>query len=74
MNPPRLPFDPELEAVLAALADQFPSSMTAEMIPLLRESDVRTMTDEQLAASDLTRRDVTIPGFRGDAGCWMTGS
>jgi len=66
VKPPRPPFDPELEAVLAALADQFPSSMTAEMIPRLRESDVQTLTDEQLAANDLTRRDVTIPGFRGD--------
>ncbi|MEU3711159.1 alpha/beta hydrolase [Streptomyces catenulae] len=67
VKPPRPPFDPELEAVLAALADQFPVGMTAEMIPQLRASDVRALTDEQLAADDLTRRDVTIPGYGGDA-------
>ncbi|MET7508687.1 alpha/beta hydrolase fold domain-containing protein [Streptomyces albidoflavus] len=65
-QPPRPPFDPELDAVLAALAGQFPSTMTAEMIPRLREAGLATLTDEQLAAQDLTRRDVTIPGFRGD--------
>ncbi|QLJ04014.1 alpha/beta hydrolase [Streptomyces sp. NEAU-sy36] len=66
VRPPRPPYDPELEAVLAALADQFPPTMTAEMIPRLREADLADTTDEQLAAEGLTRRDVTIPGFRGD--------
>ena len=31
----RPPFDPELEAALALVADTLPSTLTAEMIPLL---------------------------------------
>ncbi len=36
----RPPFDPELEAALALVGDQMPSTLTAEMIPLLRQSSV----------------------------------
>ncbi|WP_091228640.1 alpha/beta hydrolase [Microbacterium sp. 3J1] len=64
----RPPFDPELEAALALVADQLPSTLTAEMIPLLRESPVSA--DEEifatLAERGFTRRDVTIAGHEGD--------
>ncbi|TRV74373.1 alpha/beta hydrolase [Streptomyces sp. 130] len=63
---PRPPFDPELEAVLAVLADQIPPTLTAEMIPDMRRSSPAEVTDEVLEADGLTRRDVAIPGYRGD--------
>lgn len=63
---PRPPFDPELEAVLAALADQIPPTLTAEMIPDMRRSSPSEVTDEMIENAGLTRRDVTIPGYLGD--------
>ncbi|MFJ6020015.1 alpha/beta hydrolase [Nocardiopsis alba] len=63
---PRPPFDPELEAVLSALADRIPPTMTAEMIPDMRRSSPVEVGDETFDAMDLTRRDVTIPGYLGD--------
>lgn len=62
----RPPFDPELEAVLAALADQLPPTMTAEMIPYMREAAPAEVTDEMLREASLTHRDLTVPGYRGD--------
>mgnify|MGYP007122311462 FL=1 len=64
----RPPFDPELEAALALVADTLPSTLTAEMIPLLRQSPV-SGEDEIFAVLDergFTRRDVTIAGHEGD--------
>src|SRR5690349_11834087 len=64
----RPPFDPELEAALALVADQMPSTLTSEMIPLLRQSPV-SGEDEIFAVLDergFTRRDVTIAGHEGD--------
>ncbi|MGP3776156.1 alpha/beta hydrolase [Streptomyces sp. SDT5-1] len=66
VNVPRPPFDPELEAVLAVLADQIPPTLTAEMIPQMRQAAPAEVTDELLDESGLTRRDVTIPGHLGD--------
>ncbi|MEU7029213.1 alpha/beta hydrolase [Streptomyces sp. NPDC046275] len=63
---PRPPFDPELEAVLAALADQIPPTLTAEMIPDMRRSSPSEVTDEMIEEAGLTRRDVAIPGYLGD--------
>lgn len=63
---PRPPFDPELEAVLAVLGDRIPPTMTAEMIPGMRQAAPAEVTDEMLEASGLTRRDVAIPGYLGD--------
>ncbi|WP_018548464.1 alpha/beta hydrolase [Streptomyces sp. LaPpAH-108] len=63
---PRPPFDPELEAVLAVLADEIPPTLTSEMIPELRRAMPKDVTDETLDASGLTRRDVTVPGYLGD--------
>ncbi|MBE3000536.1 alpha/beta hydrolase fold domain-containing protein [Nocardiopsis sp. HNM0947] len=63
---PRPPFDAELEAVLAALADQIPPTLTADMIPQLRQAAPAQTSDEVLAEAGLTRRDVTVPGHLGD--------
>ncbi|MFF8285202.1 alpha/beta hydrolase [Streptomyces albus] len=62
----RPPFDPELEAVLAVLADRIPPTMTAEMIPGMRRAAPAEVTDEMLKASGLKRRDVAVPGHLGD--------
>ncbi|MFI6816187.1 alpha/beta hydrolase [Nonomuraea sp. NPDC050328] len=62
---PRPPFDPELDATLALIADQLPPVVTAEMIPLLRRHPSNDVTDEDLSATGLTRRDVAIPGYEG---------
>jgi acetyl esterase/lipase len=63
----RLPFDPELAAVLALMGDQL-SPLTADMIPtsrafMLHDADALAA---ELAARDLTARDVVIPGYLGD--------
>ncbi|GIM83376.1 alpha/beta hydrolase [Winogradskya consettensis] len=62
---PPPPFDPELAAALNAVADQIPSSVTPEQIPLMRQGGGALA---QLAAPDLTRdgrftvEDRTVPG------------
>ncbi|MFF8772197.1 alpha/beta hydrolase [Kitasatospora sp. NPDC015120] len=66
VNIPRPAFDPELEAVLAALGDRIPPTMTAEMIPHMRRASPSEVTDDMLRAAGLTRRDVTVPGHLGD--------
>lgn len=63
---PRPPFDPELEAVLTVIGAQFPATMTAEMIPTLREADAAMVNTEELSAAGLVWEDVTIPGYQGD--------
>ena len=60
---PRPPFDPELEAVLAVIGDQIPE-VTLETIEVLRQAPAPgTVTDGDLAAAGLVRRDVTIRGY-----------
>lgn len=62
----RPPFDPELEAVLSLVAEQMPSSITPDMIPVLRQaSPVAVSPDDLLAEAGISRRDVTIPGYDG---------
>lgn len=64
----RPPFDPELEAVLAVLADQMPSSITVEMIPAMRQGlPIAVSVDELLAEAGVERIDHTVPGYRGDS-------
>ncbi|MFJ5920969.1 alpha/beta hydrolase [Kitasatospora sp. NPDC092948] len=65
VNIPRPAFDPELEAVLAVLGDLIPPTMTAEMIPHMRQASPSEVTDEMLRTAGLTRRDVTVPGHLG---------
>ncbi|WP_449407213.1 alpha/beta hydrolase [Microbacterium maritypicum] len=64
----RPPFDPELEAALALVADQLPTTLTAEMIPLLRQSPVAGDDEirQVLADRGFVWRDETIPGHDGD--------
>ena len=63
---PRPPFDPELEAILSSAEAQLPTTLTAEMIPLLRQANpVEVPPEEVLAGTGIVRRDVTIPGFEG---------
>ncbi|GAB3597697.1 alpha/beta hydrolase [Microbacterium tumbae] len=63
----RPPFDPELEAALALVGDQLPSTLTPEMIPLLRQSPVSG--DEEilqvLSERGFSWRDVPITGHEG---------
>lgn len=62
----RPPFDPELAAVLTAMAELLPSTLTAEMIPLLRQNPLPgPPIDEVLRDAGLETRDVEIPGFEG---------
>lgn len=61
----RPPFDPEVEPVLAAIAEQMPLTMTAEMIPMMRQDMPLVVTDDMLAAAGLTRRDHVIKGYEG---------
>ena len=62
----RPPFDPELEAVLAVLREQFPSAITPEMIPVMRQPNPLMPTiDQVIADRAITSRDVAIPGYEG---------
>lgn len=64
----RPPFDPELEAALLLMGDQIPSTITPEMIPVMRQGISAMMggVDERAAERGITRRDVTVPGYLGD--------
>ncbi|WP_210604229.1 alpha/beta hydrolase [Brevibacterium oceani] len=61
----RPPFDPELEAVLAAVGEQLPSTITPEMIPIMRDADVTAPIAEVLEGRDVLHSEVTIPGYQG---------
>lgn len=64
----RPPFDPELEAALALVADQIPS-FTAEMIPLMRQGMTVAGEEETfrlMSERGFVWRDVTIAGHAGD--------
>ena len=62
---PHPPFDLELQAVLSGLGEQLPSSVTPEMIPLMRRAGITPPIEEVLRGRDVTHREVTIPGYRG---------
>lgn len=62
---PRPPFDPELESVLAQINEQMPVTLTAEMIPMMRQGTPADVTDEAIAAAYLVRRDYTVKGYEG---------
>src|SRR3546814_8955580 len=62
----RPPFDPELEAVLALLVESMPSTITPELIPLMRQGlPIDVPIDDTLAEAGVVREDVTITGYRG---------
>lgn len=57
----RPPYDPASEGALAGM----PATMTADMIPAMREVTPIDVNDETMAAMGIVRRDVTIKGFEG---------
>lgn len=62
---PGPPFDPELDAALTIAAEHLPV-ISRETIDALRESMLPTvLTDDELTAAGVTRRDLTIPGYEG---------
>jgi acetyl esterase/lipase len=61
----RPPYDPELEAVLAAVAAQLPESVTPDVIPLLRQFNPPPPSEELLKSQGLTHREVTVTGYQG---------
>lgn len=64
----RPPFDPELEAVLTVLAQQVPPTITADMIPMMREGlGIDLSVDQLLQDAGIEREDHTIAGYVGDA-------
>ena len=61
----RPPFDPELEGVLPLVGEQI-SPITADTSTLLRAAGNRAeAVGELLRDADVTRRDITVPGFDG---------
>jgi len=66
MTAVRPPFDPELEGALALIAQQLPSTLTAEMIPALRSAPLLSPGPADLAAAGIESRTATIPGYGGD--------
>ena len=60
------PFDPELEAALPSFG--LPSTLTADMLPDLREMTAvaEGFVEDFIAKHDLVRRDETIPGYQDD--------
>lgn len=64
----RPPFDPELATFLAALEARGPFTLTADMVPHMRQLDVtEEVLDERLRSRGYERRTVTVPGYRGDS-------
>ncbi|RKR73003.1 alpha/beta hydrolase [Frondihabitans australicus] len=55
------PFDSELEPILQQLKDTLPSSITPEMIPLIRQAPEPTVA-ELIGDRALTHREVVVPG------------
>ncbi|ROP74511.1 alpha/beta hydrolase [Curtobacterium sp. PhB115] len=63
----RPPFDPELATFLTALEARGPLTVTAEMLPRMRQLDVpEDVLDERLRSRGYQRRTVTVPGHLGD--------
>ncbi|UNK71148.1 alpha/beta hydrolase [Microbacterium sp. H1-D42] len=62
---PAPPFDPELAAALALVGEMIPSTLTPEMIPLMRQMPADPTLADQVAAVGAVAEDHTIPGFDG---------
>lgn len=66
---PRPPFDPQVAAALAAIGDALPSSVTPEMIPLLRQPNpmMPPPSDDELSRGGVLAVSTrTVPGPDGD--------
>lgn len=59
------PFDPELQSALAVLADELPPTLTADMLPALREAELLHPEVQSLAEVGLESWDVTITSHDG---------
>lgn len=64
----RPPFDPVAEAALNAVSDRVPSTVTADMIPLIRQSPGSSEDEIRAVIADrgFTSRDLPIAGHEGD--------
>ena len=63
----RPPYDAELEAALAILADQLPSTITPDMIAAMRGVPVTAPIEELLKGRNISHREVTVPGYQDHA-------
>jgi acetyl esterase/lipase len=61
----RPPYDAELEAALAVLGDQLPSTITPDMITAMRAVPITAPIEELLKGRDISHREVTVPGYQG---------
>ena len=61
----RPPFDPEVEPALAQIEAELPV-IAPDIIPALRAGFTTPDVDGVLAERSVTRRDVTVPGYRAD--------
>lgn len=61
----RPPFDPELTAALTVLSESLPPTLTAEMIPLMRQTPFSPPPEQQFEGRDVEWFDKTILGHEG---------
>lgn len=61
----RPPYDPELAAVLAVVAEQMPPTLTSDMIAPMRSASITPPIEQLLAGRDLSHEERTIPGPAG---------
>ena len=60
----RPPFDPELEAVLSVIAENLPSTVTPEMIPLLRAAPIALPLEQVLEGRSILHEEMAAPGYQ----------
>jgi acetyl esterase/lipase len=61
----RPPFDPELAAVLSVIGESLPSTLTPEMIPLMRQTPMMLPLEQVLDGRAVTHEEFTVPGYQG---------
>lgn len=64
-NTLRPPYDSELETALLAGGDDLVRTVTAEMIPAMRQAPMIDLELDALAAAGVTHREIVIEGFQG---------
>ncbi|GAA3207784.1 alpha/beta hydrolase [Microbacterium terregens] len=62
---PAPPFDPELAAALAVVAERIPPTLTPEMIPLMRQAPRDPGLDDVVASVGAVHEERTIAGYDG---------
>ena len=62
----RPPYDPDLAAALFLLKEQMPSTVTPDMIELMRAAPISGPIEKLLEGRDVSHREVTVPGYQGD--------